>query len=82
MKLFSVHDSKANYYLNPMTYRNAGEAVRNFETVVNDSKSQFFMYPADFTLVELAEFDSNTGSIVPHDKPVILGNASDLKKQD
>jgi len=81
MKLFSVHDSKAQNYFNPITHRNAGEALRAFETTVKDVKSLFHMYPSDFTLVELGSFDTDTGSITTHKSPVILANASDFQSQ-
>jgi len=78
MNLFSVHDSKAQTYLNPMTFRTSAEAIRAFETTCKDSKSQFNMYPADFTLVQVGEFSPEHGTIVPLDKPHILCNASNF----
>jgi hypothetical protein len=82
MKLFTVHDSKAELFLNPMTFRNAGDALRAFETTVNDPQSQFHKFPDDFTLVEIASYDQDCGIIKPHDAHVILANASTFINKD
>jgi len=79
MKIFSVHDSKAEAYLPPIYFKSAGEAIRSFETACSDIQSNFHKYPADFTLVELGEFDELSASIATHTKPRILSNAAEFK---
>jgi hypothetical protein len=79
MKIFSIHDSKAEAYLPPIYFKTAAEAIRAFSTACEDSQTQFFKYPADFTLVELGEFDEPTASIATHKLPRILSNASEFK---
>lgn len=76
MKIFTVHDSRAEAYLPPFYMRTKGEAIRAFETTVKDTNSQFNKYPQDYTLVELGEFDESTADIKLLDKPHILENAS------
>jgi len=78
MKLFSVHDIKAQTYLNPQTYRNQGEALRSFETAVKQKDCPFNMYPHDYSLVELGSWDSDKGTIIPHESPQHLIVASEL----
>ena len=78
MKLFAVHDNKAQIHLNPLTFRNAGEALRAFETTCKDTNSQFNMYPQDYSLLEIGEYDSDTGSITCYEKSNILANGSDF----
>lgn len=78
MKIYSIHDSKANYYLNPIMFRSNGEALRSFEQVVKDEKSQFNKSPADFTLVELGNFNPDDAATEMLPKPNILINASDF----
>lgn len=80
MKLFTVHDSKAAYHFNPIVHRNAGEAIRAFETAVENPESQFHKYPADFTLFEIGTFDVDTGGIKTYEDKILLVNASDLVK--
>lgn len=76
-KIFSVHDSKTQAYAYPFINRTAGEALRNFEISCRDENSNLNKFPSDFNLVELGEFDELTGSLIPHEKPLILSNASE-----
>lgn len=82
MKIFSVHDSKAEAYLSPFYSKTPAEAIRSFSSACEDSSSAFFKYPSDFTLVELGEFDEISASIATHQKPRILANASEFKRQE
>lgn len=76
MKIFTVHDSKAEAYLPPFYMKTKGEALRAFETTVKDENSQFNKYPADYTLVELGTFNEETAAISAHPSPLILENAA------
>lgn len=78
MKMFSIHDSKAEAYLPPIYFKTKGEALRAFETSCKDEETNFHKYPSDYTLVELGEFDESSASILCHDKPLILSNASEF----
>lgn len=80
MKIFSVHDVKAEAYFNPLCYKTVAEAIRAFSTSCKDTNSQFYQYPSDFTLVELGEFDEISASIATHSAPRILAHASEFKK--
>lgn len=79
MKIFSVHDSKAEAYLSPIYFRTKGEAIRAFETTCKDPTSQFNQYPTDFTLVELGEFNESTSEILSLSKPLSLSHASEYR---
>lgn len=78
MRMYSIHDSKAEAYLSPIYFKTKGEALRAFETSCKDTDSNFYKYPSDFTMVELGEFDESTATIISHDKPLILANASEF----
>ena len=80
-KIYTIHDSKGGFYLELSYFRSNGEAMRAFETTVRDPKSQFHLYPGDFTLIHLGEFDSDTSSISLLENPSILANGSDYKDQ-
>lgn len=75
-KLFTIHDAAANYYLPPMMFRNQGEAIRNVQHWMKDENSNISKDPESFTLVELGDFDEDTGLIKTHTQPLIVGNAS------
>lgn len=75
MKIFSMYDRKAGYYIQPFSETSTVAALRGFEVAVNDAKSTFGRFPDDFELHELASFDSNTGELIPHQRPQNLGSA-------
>lgn len=80
MKIFSVHDSKAEAYLTPIYFRTKGEAIRAFESTCQDKDSQFNKYPSDFTLVELGDFNELTSLITSLPIPLTLSHASEFKQ--
>lgn len=75
LKMFSVYDSKAEFYLPPFYFKSKGEALRAFSETVNDSKSTFYKYPGDFTLFEVGEFDETSCSFNLLITPVSQGVA-------
>lgn len=79
MKLFSVQDQKAEYYLPPMMMRNKGEAIRSIQQAMRDEKTSIGQDPESFTLVELAEFDQDNGVIKPYEQMKIIGTCSELQ---
>lgn len=81
LKFFCVHDSKVGAYMSPFVLRSTGEAIRSFESAVNDVSTQFNKYPADFHLFEIGEFDEQQGVLLPAKHPVSLGCALEFLKQ-
>lgn len=79
-KIFTTYDSKAEAYLQPFFMKTRGEAIRGWQTVCNDPKTQFNQYPADFTLFEIGEYDETTGQITPYQAKVSLGVALEFLK--
>lgn len=80
-RIYSIHDSKSEAYLQPFFMRTKAEAIRSFQSATKDTTSPFSQYPADFTLYELGEFDELSSSIVTHAKPVHLANAAEFTNQ-
>lgn len=82
MKLFTIYDSKAGAYLEPIIKPRTADALRAFEFTCNQERHDFNTWPADYTLFEIGEFDSDTGKIKQHDQHINLGLAADfIKKQ-
>lgn len=77
MKLFSVHDIKANFHMNPQTYRTQEEAIRAFRTACEQEGSQFKTNGEDFTLLYIADWNIDTGEIDPI-KPQLLANGAEF----
>lgn len=63
-KIYSVYDQKAEVFHSPFYLTTHGEAERQFQTAVNDPKTQFSVYPEDFDLYYLGEYDDNKGQFV------------------
>lgn len=81
MKIFSMFDTKASTYIQPFAETSTIAALRGFEVAVNEGKSTFSRFPDDFCLMELAEFDQNTGELIPNFPPLNLGSARTVLKQ-
>lgn len=78
MKLFSVFDVKAKHFNQPFMEKTTVNAIRGFEIAVNESESIYKKFPDDFALMELAEFDVNTGKLTVNEIPVNLGSGRSL----
>ena len=79
LRLYTLHDSKANRFTHPMTMMNDGDAIRGFTTVLNTPNTSYNLYPDDFTLFAIGEFDELTGKITPFQIYDSLGNGAHLK---
>jgi len=66
LPLFAIYDSKALIFLQPYPVANAELAIRAFTQAVNDpSNSDLHNFPSDFSLIEVASYDNDTGVITP-----------------
>jgi len=82
MKVFSVKDTKANYYTPPQLYRNSQEAVRAVTNSVNGSGETLFAKNSeDFALFEIGSFDETAGKIEGCEKRHIC-DLIDLRTED
>lgn len=79
LMIFVVHDSAAEAYLQPFFARSKGEALRSFETAVNDEGHQFAKHADDYTLFQIGTYEDSTGMIEPS-APVSLGCAVEYRK--
>lgn len=61
--IFSVHDSKAEAFLQPFFCPTVAVGVRMFAHAANDPTKDFSRFAADYTLFELGEFEQDTGEI-------------------
>lgn len=81
MKLFTVHDSKAEAFIVPFYERTTGLAVRAFTAAANEDGHQFNRFPGDYTLFELGEFNELTAGIEMLRTPKSLGLAVNFVEQ-
>lgn len=63
--MYSIRDSKGDFYDRIFLQLTHGEAERTFTTIANDPKTPIGQYPEDYDLYFLGEFDNVTGIITP-----------------
>lgn len=59
----SIHDTKAEAWLNPLFFQSEAQAIRSFSDAVNDPNSEFSKHPEDYNLFVLGLFDQRTGEL-------------------
>ncbi len=74
IKVFTIHDSKANAYLPPFFMNQEGQAIRTFTDCINSPKHQFSHHPQDYTLFTIGEFNDQTAGFTYKAAPISLGN--------
>lgn len=79
LQIFAVYDSKADAYLQPFFMPSKGQAMRSFQDLSNEPKTQFNKHPEDFTLFHIGEFDDMDATIKTLDAKIPLALASELK---
>lgn len=62
--LYSIRDVKTGF-MTPVMEVNDAAATRNFYHSVQNSEGILFTYAQDFTLYRIADFNSETGQLVP-----------------
>lgn len=82
MKLYTIKDTKADYYHLPTTYRNAGEAVRAIENALKQKETLFAQNSEDFSLFEIGTFDESTGTLHTVNKKHICDLTELVPKQE
>lgn len=75
MHIFTVYDSKAEYFGNPFFMQSVGEAIRGFQDVAVDMNTNIGRHPADFTLFHIGEFDNAYGEWIIYEVKKNLGTA-------
>lgn len=81
MNVYSVYDKAVNAFLQPFYARSAGEAIRSFTELANDSNTNVGRHPTDFLLMFLGEYDDNSG-LFNCQEPMRLLGATEVLKVD
>lgn len=64
-KLYAVRDVKSDSFGAPMSIASLGLAKRALVEIVKGGQGPVALYPADFMLYELGEYDEDSGTITP-----------------
>lgn len=86
-KVFCIRDSKAGYFGIPFCKQSHGEAEREFRNIVNQpgtpqQPNNVNLYPEDFDLYFLGDYDNNTGKHQLLDSPQHVIKAIQCVKVD
>jgi len=81
LKLFAVYDDKAAAFGAVMCLPTNGLALRAFADACADARSPMAQYPMDYKLMELGEYDPNSGSIKGLPLPLLVATASQVLQQ-
>lgn len=76
LKFYSFHDAITNGYSNPFLQQNRAQAIRTAKWKANESKLQEI---EDISLVELGDFDTETGEMF-RAQPEQICKLADLKE--
>lgn len=81
MKIFTVHDSASETFINPFCMVTERDAIQGLKKMVNaEDENQYSLYPEDFNLMQLGEYDNRTGRINTLETPKVVINAAKLKE--
>lgn len=75
--VFSIYDRAAQAYGRPFVAPHVGIAMREFEDVVNNDKSDLFRHPDDYSLFEIGIFDDSSAELEAS-KPKQLATARQI----
>jgi len=79
-KLFVLHDRTAATYTAPNASPNQGQAIRDLSDAVNNTANRNLLtqHPEDISLLEVGEFDTDTGINTAHPVPILVVQALQL----
>lgn len=84
MKIYTIHDRKAEVYAVPYFAQTDVHALRMFTAAVNnnDPNNMLYQHAEDFALVEIGSYNERTGQIDTHGihRHIAAGHA--VKKTD
>lgn len=77
MKIFSVYDSKAQAWHQPIFCPNNAVAMRAFQDAAQQQGGQIAAHAADYTLFQIGDWDEATGKLNGIESKIGLGSALD-----
>lgn len=77
--IFSIRDNKTGEHDRMFTSANEVTATRAFSLACGDDTIQLGRFPADYDLMKLGEFDTQSGRIASHDPEFIVSGVSARK---
>jgi len=81
MRIYSIYDTKAEQYGNPVFMRTDNEARRSFAQVAADPTTEIGKNPEDFLLYRLGTWDNEGGNIATEPGTCIAKAIEFVKKE-
>lgn len=83
LQAYSIRDIKSGIFNPPTCHTTHGEAERWFRTIVNrkGEANTVSLYPEDFSLFHIGEYDDNTGLLTSLNMPKHMVEATQLLGQ-
>lgn len=75
--VYSIQDLKTGF-MSPTYELNDAVAMRNFEHAVRNGDSVLFSHAADFRLMKIGTFDSDSGRLEPLDLVTVILDGKDV----
>lgn len=82
MEAFAIRDVKVSSYGTPFFQKNAIEAQRGFQHIVNDKTTMIGMYPEDFELYYLGDYEEVTARFNMLEQPKFIVAGIQLAKKE
>lgn len=64
LRMYSIKDTKSGEYHQPHHATNDVVAMRGIQSVIRSGKTTLSQYPQEFDLVEVGEWDDETGTLI------------------
>lgn len=80
MRVYAIRDQKADCFQGLHSALSDAEAIRQLAMVLQTDKLQLSLFPEDFSLYMVGEFNLKSGTIIPLDVPMYVISAVDAKK--
>lgn len=79
LQMFSIYDTKTNYYRPPICCKNQPDAIRLFTTLMKQNTGKDFdHFPEDFRVYCVGDFDDDKGEVHELSQPTLLCELKDL----
>lgn len=78
LKVYNIHDAKAEVYLPPFFARANGEAIRIFSNFANDPQHPVGEHPEDYSLFRIGIYDQSNGVVAGLKEHEPLGKGLDF----
>lgn len=76
--IISIHDAKAEAFLNPLVFQAKAQALRGFQDAVRNPEHEMHKHPEDYTMFFCGWFDPETGQLEPAQPILALANGVEM----